>query len=425
MRSNDEAKANLAEEIRAGRCVAFIGAGFSAPLCRDWDGLLRAVAEEASPGIAALVPELVKQNEHEVAAQLLEDDFAAERLFEIVRNKTRRHNPAPADLAKMTRRQELLAGIPFSAVLTTNFDDLLRGHVLDRQTYAMLLRGADRRWLENRFWHRDLGTPVLKLHGDLRGNKGITLSRRGYRARLYAEPGYLNTLRTVFLTKTVFYLGFSFKDPYLNELRSETLSYVDRGADTPTTAYALMADKHDSVIAHYAKHEGMHVFNYESSAGSGHGFVDEFLTELHLLTNPTKVMGPRLHGRKILWADPSEQNNRFGHRFLRDAAQGLCAIDVARSPAEALVMLDAQRDPPYDLVITRWGWHPHERPADGEELLLGMRARGFHVPVVVFASGFKADENRERALRLGALEYTSSWDALFEAIDRRFGAPPE
>ena len=131
-------------------------------------------------------------------------------------------------------------------------------------------------------------------------------------------------------------------------------------------------------------------------------------------------MGPLLRGRRILWADPSEQNNQFGHRFLHEAAQGLCAIEVARSPAEALARLSTND---YDLVITRWGWHAH-RPADGEELLVAMRAADRRVPVVVFASGFKAAENRERALRLGALEYTSSWDALFEAIDRRFGAPP-
>ena len=43
----------------------------------------------------------------------------------------------------------------------------------------------------------------------------------------------------------------------------------------------------------------------------------------------------------------------------------------------------------------------------------------------MFASGSHADENREVALRLGALEYTSSWEVLFEVIDRRFGPPPE
>lgn len=73
----------------------------------------------------------------------------------------------------------------------------------------------------------------------------------------------------------------------------------------------------------------------------------------------------------------------------------------------------------YDLVITRWGHHPHG-PADGETLLHEMRHGDVRVPVVVFASGDHAEENREVALRLGALEYTFEWDALYAVIDRRF-----
>jgi hypothetical protein len=56
-------------------------------------------------------------------------------------------------------------------------------------------------------------------------------------------------------------------------------------------------------------------------------------------------------------------------------------------------------------------------------LLEQMRRRDLRVPVVVFASGDHADENREAAFRLGALEYTSRWDALFAVIDRRFSDP--
>jgi hypothetical protein len=53
-----------------------------------------------------------------------------------------------------------------------------------------------------------------------------------------------------------------------------------------------------------------------------------------------------------------------------------------------------------------------------------MRRADRRAPVVVFSSGAFARENREVALRLGALEYTSHWETLFEVIDRRFGPPP-
>jgi hypothetical protein len=53
-----------------------------------------------------------------------------------------------------------------------------------------------------------------------------------------------------------------------------------------------------------------------------------------------------------------------------------------------------------------------------------MRQAHRRVPVVLFSSGDFAERNREVALRLGALEYTSQWETLFEVIDRRFGPPP-
>jgi hypothetical protein len=74
-------------------------------------------------------------------------------------------------------------------------------------------------------------------------------------------------------------------------------------------------------------------------------------------------------------------------------------------------------------VITRWG-HGGGREPDAVRLLDAMRRKDARVPVVVFASGAHAAENRETALRMGALEYTSDWDTLFEVIDRRFGPPP-
>lgn len=420
---------DLVAEIKAGHCIAFLGAGFSAPVCRGWGDLLAEVSGAASdPSVKTHVDALVARGtgrDYEVAAQLVEDAFAespTSALLEAVRRSTKKPVVTPEERALMKRRSELLLGIPFAAILTTNFDEVLPGRVLDGDTYGELLREADRRWLEKRFWKREtIATPVLKLHGELRGDKGITLSRRGYRARLYAEPGYLNVLRSVFLTKTLLFVGFSFNDEYLNELRSEALAYIGRHASATPLAYAIVPDMPPAVCAHYAKHEGMHLFSYDSGPQRReHDAVDTLLEHLHQATNPLVIMGKRLDGKRILWVDPSDQNNARGRAHLADAARGLCTIDLAGSPDEAFARLPDGR---YDLVITRWGHHPRAAP-DAVVLLEKMRANDVRVPVVVFASGAFAGENRERALGLGALEYTSDWEALFEVIDRRFAPPP-
>jgi CheY-like chemotaxis protein len=161
----------------------------------------------------------------------------------------------------------------------------------------------------------------------------------------------------------------------------------------------------------------MHVFGYGTPGDKEHRGFDDFLADLHARTNPAAIMGRRLEEKRILWVDPSTDRNARGRKYLEDATRQLCTIDLARTPDEAIALLRAGDS--YDLVITRWGHHPRG-PADGEALLHQMRQHDVRVPVVVFASGDHAQENREVALRLGALEYTFDWDALYAVIDARF-----
>lgn len=427
------ATADLVRAIVEGRCVAFVGAGFSAPVCRVWSDLLSAVADESrDPATKRHVEALLSERTaraYEMAAQILEDAFRDEprsALLEALRRHTRRANVDAAAEDVMSRRKKLLTEIPFAAILTTNFDDELSGDVLDIDTYASLLRDEsedqDSRWIARRFWDRKQTAMVLKLHGDLHRGAGITLSRRGYRARLYAEPGYLHVLRSVLLTKTVLFLGFSFTDEYLNELRSEVLAYLAPRGKTPRYAYALVNDCTPAMRDHYRDHEAMHVFNYDSSEHRDHSGFESFLATLHRRTNPDAIMGERLKGKRILWVDPNEHHNWQGRQHLERATLGLCTIDLASSPEEALGCLQ-DRARSYDLVISRWGHH-ERRDADAVRLLAAIRAEDIRVPVVVFASGHYARDNRELAFRLGALEYTSSWKNLFAVIERRFAEPP-
>ena len=419
----------LADEIVAGRCVAFVGAGFSAPVSRPWRELLIAVASEADGPVRAQVEGLLAANavtarSFEVAAQLLEDTFKeapTEHLLAKLARHTGRPTIAESTKQAMHDRKRRLLEIPFSAILTTNFDEQLGGAVLDAATYGDVLREGGRRWWNA--WGHD--PRVYKLHGDLQGDAGVTLSRRGYRTRLYTEPGYLHVLRSLFLTKTVLFIGFSFTDEYLNELRSECLAYLAREGKTPTLAYALLNDVPEAIRNHYRDHEGIEVFDYDTKGvaeADQHAPFDRFVELLHERTNPAAVLGRRLAGKRILWVDPTDRNDR-GHEFLRRAAKGTCTIDTARSPADAMTRMHAGDPCNYDLVITRWGHH-RDAPADALVLLEAMRSGDRRAPVVIFASGNHAEENRERALRLGALEYTAGWETLYRVLDSRFGGPP-
>lgn len=142
--------------------MAFVGAGFSAAVCRLWGALLAAVATEVkSTEVRAHVEALLAAEKnaraYEMAAQLLEDAFKnspTDDLLQALRRHTRRSDVSSGDQERMNQRRALLTEIPFAAILTTNFDDELKGEVLDSSTYATLLRDSGARWLERRFRDR-------------------------------------------------------------------------------------------------------------------------------------------------------------------------------------------------------------------------------------------------------------------------------
>ena len=52
----------------------------------------------------------------------------------------------------------------------------------------------------------------------------IVLSREGYRSLLHGQPNYRDFLKSVMMSRTILYIGFSFTDDYLNEVRSDVMS---------------------------------------------------------------------------------------------------------------------------------------------------------------------------------------------------------
>ena len=133
----------LVNEIRAGNCVAFVGAGFSAAAVPGWVNLLRALAD--TPGVSAddraLIGRLISgeppvSKDLEAAAQILRDRIGPEGFPDALRSAM----PRPPLNDQMHRRLDLLRGIPFRSVLTTNFDGLLEGHPPGREAYLRVLR---------------------------------------------------------------------------------------------------------------------------------------------------------------------------------------------------------------------------------------------------------------------------------------------
>lgn len=418
----------LVERIAKDNVIAFVGAGFSIPASgMTWLRLLQTLAatDPETRAVATLLAgERPTHAAFEAAAQMLQDAWSPEEL-------RRRLDAALTPSAPLPRVMEdrltWLRGIPFEAVFTTNFDRLLVGSVATPEAFGDLLRGARRRWWESRYWERGAaGAPVIKLHGDLAAqDPKLVFTRRDYRQRLYLDPTYAGFLRSVLATRTVLYLGFSFTDAYLNELRSETLAMLGFERGAPPTAYAVMADVPRELAAYSRDHEGIHIFSYPTADDPAHRGLDHFLEALHARARPGAKLGALLAGRRILWLDPHPDNNDFGRAFLADASGDAgCTIVAATTWQEAMARVEAE--PPFDLILTHWGEDQATRRAgspcaNAERLLEELSTSDARAPVIVFASHVRMTERKRRALRAGAVAYAFAWERLFEEMERVLG----
>lgn len=428
----------LVSEILAGNCVAFVGAGFSAAASLPgWKPLLREIArgDDVDPAIATHVEQRIAHGSAHAldeAAQALEEAMGRSAFVGALRTRLAH----PPQSAVMAQRIRWLQGIPFRLVLTTNFDGVLDGTAASRSSYRDALRPT-LRWLESRLALK--AGPVVKLHGDLgaasRDDTEIVLTRRDYRRRLYKDAAYATCLRAILSTTTILYLGFSFEDAYLNELRSEILDLLEQQRDSAPIAYAVVNDVPPATRDHFRRHEGIELLSYDSRGGGDFSGFDRWLGSLYEATNPLLRFGRHLERRRILWVDPHPENNELAHAFFENAAEtsgrSLDALVLADHAQDGLERLrEARTMKPFDLVITHWG---DGQAQDDEEsvtptavrLLQGIRRDDLRVPVLVFASDADAERRRNEALGLGALAYCCQFETLLRKIEEVFASARE
>jgi CheY-like chemotaxis protein len=440
----------LLAAIEAGSCVAFVGAGFSAAAgLPQWTDLIRLVADDLPDSTRdpdrALVEALLNQHpspssrELEMAAQLLLDALG-EDAFRARLRAALHKDPLPET---MRLRLKHLQGIPFRAIVTTNFDPLLPGMPPSSDAYRRLLRSRrPAPWREAiarvaldpsppGWTPPDAESITLQLHGRLDVADSLVLTRSQYRRRLYADPAYLTVLRSLLATSTVLFLGYSLTDAYLNELRAELVeAFTGRGHSDEPLAWAVIEGVSEVARRYYERHEGLGVVTYhKGDSGHDHSGFDAILKAIYDQTNPVHRLGTLLSGRRVLWFDPNPANNNTGRDLLRAAASECreCAERFQERFVEVTTLEEAwarlSGAAPFDLVISHWGHGLCDGRANGEELLRRVaRLRGAGTPVaplVIFAGGgAHAAINRRHALGLGAAELVSRWEDLFAVLER-------
>lgn len=423
----------LIKALHAGTCIAFVGGGFSSAAdLPSWSDLLRGLGarhEVHESHRMHLESLLAQQTAHayDEAAQFLADVLGRDTFVAELRSLLGQ----PPLNAAMRQRLDWLAGLPFQAVLTTNFDGLLEGLTPSPEAYRRVLRPSPLPWWEQLSWSESYRpTPVVKIHGDVRKPDTVVLTRRDYRRLLYRDPYYREFLRAVLVHHTVLYLGFSFTDAYLNELRSEILALLDYDITQRPVAYAVVNDVPEFTQDHYRHHEGIEIIPFETRplADGRRDFLgfDEVLRDLHEQSNPLFHFGRLLQGRRMLWVDPLPENNTGVALFFSQTRKlaGACiedfTLDIATTAAQGLAFLEGARERPYDLLLTHWGDGQGRggQCSTAEELLLEMRRRDLRSPVLIFSTVQNLDARKRTALSLGAQAYCYTAEALVRTIEQ-------
>ena len=236
-------------DISDGRCLPFIGAGFSlnAKLpaglkMPDWNGLANQLARSAKLD-GTLAPPAI--------AERYEQRFGRVQLIEAIRRALHgeRAKPGAAHLS--------FAMLPFDTVYTTNFDLLLEESYSARNRPFRSLAGE----LQLPFHAGQMASNIVKLHGDLRHEEHIIVTQRDYDGFLQKYPVIATHLSAMLITRTPLFIGYSLSDPDFLHIRSVIRS---RLGNFERMAYVVQFDASEEEIEK-ALEDRIHVVSLTTS----------------------------------------------------------------------------------------------------------------------------------------------------------------
>lgn len=281
----------LIDAVIRQKCVVFVGAGLSRPAgLPDWKQLVTNLIDWAERNGVVLgdrsdFERAIEENKLLEVAQEMRELLGKEKFRQFMTEVFRRPDLKP------TENHSLIARIPFSAAVTTNYENLIEsGYTQVKGITPHLFTHQDTPELSGALRQSDFF--VLKAHGTIDRIETIILSREDYRKVMHGQPAYREFLKTLLSTKTLLFIGFSLTDPdlrlLLDELRTVYEGYTG-------SHFALMDVSQMSGVEQrrFAKDFGVEIVAYTSSASS-HPEVTYFLEELADKTDPKKQVFDKL-----------------------------------------------------------------------------------------------------------------------------------
>jgi len=265
------------EELAARRCIIFMGSGVSASSTTadkskrppDWETLLRRLlASAADDEDKRFAEEKIEKKEFLDAAEIIYSKITQANFTSILRAELVTPRYQPSEIHRS------LLKIDPKIVITTNYDDI----------YEKFCATGDARDGYNTCRHHDthlindLRSPVrsiIKAHGCVTDLSKSVLTKHQYFKARQENANFFKILDALFITHTLFFVGYSLSDPDIQLLLENT----NITAPSAHTHYAVVkrGTMHSALRESAKKSYNITFIEYD---GDDHQELIDGLTEL-------------------------------------------------------------------------------------------------------------------------------------------------
>lgn len=242
----------LIDDIADGRCLPFVGAGFSLNAECD-DGYSMPDWPELAHHLAVVAGVADEDLQGPDAATIYERKFGRVHLIDAVRRSLNPEHVRPS------RAHKAFAQLPFETIYTTNFDLLLEE--------ALQAIGKPFRSLVGELqlpFHAGLfATNLVKMHGDIRHEEHFIITRRDYDTFLDTYPVVATHLSAMLIVRNALFLGYSRSDSDFIQIQSVIESRLGKFQRMPyIVQFDATADDIESGFD-----QGLHILNLSTEGG--------------------------------------------------------------------------------------------------------------------------------------------------------------
>ena len=225
---------------RTDKLVVFVGAGVSQNSgIPTWNNLICSMMEE-------LPSELSKENDVLKLAQMYKDSRGHKEYMDKIKNVLLYNKAVPNPLHK-----SIIALNP-GHIITTNYDDLIEQELANEfKQYDIIREDKDIPQMEKQHC-------LVKMHGDY-ATDNIVLTEKDYFDYKNKFPLIRAFVQSLFASKLVLFVGFSFADLNLKMIMNELQNIL---SEDMQRAYLLSYDTPDDITKKYFEEKGVNILHF-------------------------------------------------------------------------------------------------------------------------------------------------------------------